>query len=259
MLFLLFIISLTILILFFLLNRKEKKRYYRDLVKMIKPPKNKQKVWAKPYDNQLLSVAIVEPREHELLPYVLYNMAHIYGGTDVSLYIFHGNKNIDYLNSIIKDWTNVQLINLDVDNLTINDYNILLTSKSFYDNFKSKYVLIFQTDSIIRRKIDQDFFNYDYVGAPWKGNCKACVGNGGFSLRKVESMKHICENYVNTYGNEDLFFANELYKNNFSIPDRNTASRFSIEMTFNEDPCGFHAIDKYHSRDKIKSLFNTVI
>ena len=51
----------------------------------------------------------------------------------------------------------------------------------------------------------------------------------------------------------------ELYKNNFSIPDRNTASRFSIEMTFNEDPCGFHAIDKYHSRDKIKSLFNTVI
>ena len=60
-------------------------------------------------------------------------------------------KNIDYLNSIIKDWTNVQLINLDVDNLTINDYNILLTSKSFYDNFKSKYVLIFQTDSIIRR------------------------------------------------------------------------------------------------------------
>ena len=162
------ILLLVIVILLFIINKKnkikKKKEYiksYYDLVKKINPPNNNQKVWSKPYENQLLSVAIVEPRKHELLPYVLYNMARIYGGTDVSLYIFHGNKNIDYINSIIKDWSNVQLVNLNVDNLTINDYNILLTSKSFYYNYKSKYDLIFQTDSIIRRKIDQDFFNYD--------------------------------------------------------------------------------------------------
>ena len=262
---LLLFLPLIILLIIFIIcttcknKRKRIRSCYNDLVKEIKPPKDSQKVWAEPFESQLLSVAIVEPREHELLPYVLYNMAHIYGGTDVSLYIFHGNKNIEYLNEIVKDWKNVQLVNLNVDNLTINDYNILLTSKSFYDHFKSEYVLIFQTDSIIRRKIDQDFFNYDYVGAPWKDNCEACVGNGGFSLRKVETMKHICENYVNTYGNEDLFFANELYKHNFSLPDPSTASRFSIEMTYNDDPCGFHAIDKFHSLDKIERLFENLI
>jgi len=258
-LFLLFTILVVIFSIYLSCRRRKSiVTCYNDLVKHIKPPKNSQKIWAEPYNGQLLSVAIVEPREHELLPYVLYNMAHIYGGTDVSLYIFHGNKNIDYLNDIIKDWKNVQLVNLNVDNLTINDYNVLLTSKSFYDHFKSEYVLIFQTDSIIRRRIDQDFFNYDYVGAPWK-DCNVCVGNGGFSLRKVESMKYICENYVNTYGNEDLFFAHDLHNNNFSLPDPETASRFSIEMTYNNDPCGFHAIDKFHSIEVMEKLFDNLI
>jgi hypothetical protein len=265
--FIIFLIVIVILLLYFLKRKTYKKKiptsfsndYYTETVKRIKISNDLQKIWSLPHKDQKLCVAIVEPRIHELLPYVLYNMANIYGGEDVSLYIFHGTKNEEYVKDIIRGWKNVQLINLNVENLTIDNYNNLLISKSFYENFISKFVLIFQTDSLIRRKIDSDFFNYDYVGAPWKDNCQVCVGNGGFSLRKVETMKLICEKYKNVYGNEDLFFSHEVQKNGFNLPDVETASRFSSEWTLHPDPCGFHAINKFHRREEVEKLLQIVL
>jgi hypothetical protein len=232
--------------------------HIRRLKKIRRINKTIQRSSKPPIPNKYTAI-IVEPRKHELLPYVLYNMAHIYGGQDVSLYIFHGTENEEYVKDIIRGWKNVQLVNMNVENLTIDEYNKLLISKSFYENFISKFVLIFQTDSIIRRKIDSDFFEYDYVGAPWKDNCQVCVGNGGFSLRKVETMKLICEKYKNVYGNEDLYFSHEVHKNGFSLPDVETASRFSSELTLHPDPCGFHAINKFHKREEVEKLLQTVL
>lgn len=253
------IILVLLIILFSSYMKTDKSCYYDNIVKKIKIHDDSKKIWKIPSKDQQLSVAIVEPRKHKLLPYVLYNMANIYGGGDVSLYIFHGTENECYVKDIIKDWKNVQLVNLNVENLTINDYNKLLTSTSFYDNFLSKFVLIFQTDSIIRRKIDDDFFQYDYVGAPWKENCEVCVGNGGFSLRNVDTMKFISKNCINTYGNEDVFFSNEVYKKGFSLPDVKTAARFSSELTLHPDPCGFHAINKFHNRKEVEKLLQAAL
>jgi hypothetical protein len=194
---------------------------------------------------------IVEPRKHELLPYVLYNMARIYGGTDVSLYIFHGNKNIDYINSIIKDWSNVQLVNLNVDNLTINDYNILLTSKSFYYNFKSKYVLIFQTDSIIckeNKNYINEFIKYDYVGAPWRNKN---VGNGGLSLRKKSKMLEIIENCRYGNNNEDLYFSHACPQVILNKPIYEDSKYFSVETDYSDISFGVHKPWKHLSKDQL--------
>lgn len=82
---------------------------------------------------------------------------------------------------------------------SINGYNSLMKSKHFYESFSNyEYILILQTDALVFS--DQlDIWcdrNYSYVGAPWfVGHDKPekplvflGVGNGGFSLRKVEDF-----------------------------------------------------------------------
>lgn len=79
---------------------------------------------------------------------------------------------------------------------SISEYNKLMMSKLFYKKFiEYDYILIVQTDAIIFDN-ELDFWiskNYSYIGAPWfEGMSKpekplsfVGVGNGGFSLRKV--------------------------------------------------------------------------
>ena len=101
----------------------------------------------------------------------------------------------------------------------IHAYNTLMLSPEFYERFTAyRYILIAQLDTYIFRDELQAWCarGYDYVGAPWivrdiyrhplmrlcsaikKRYCEATgkpnsqvtgnkVGNGGLSLRKVES------------------------------------------------------------------------
>ena len=79
----------------------------------------------------------------------------------------------------------------------LGSYSRLLLSKGFYEQFKEyEYILIYQLDSLV---FSEDLLmwckmGYDYIGAPWfrdktdpeKGLTR--VGNGGLSLRKVETF-----------------------------------------------------------------------
>lgn len=84
--------------------------------------------------------------------------------------------------------------------LSKGDYSRLLLSKKFYEAFNSyEYILIYQLDSLVfsDQLLEWCEKGYDYIGAPWykTETMKASgwvidedsVGNGGFSLRKVES------------------------------------------------------------------------
>lgn len=80
---------------------------------------------------------------------------------------------------------------------SVSAYSRLLLSTDFYRAFsKCEYILIYQLDCLI---FDSDIqhwldMNYDYLGAPWFKDSQnsergfARVGNGGLSLRKVESF-----------------------------------------------------------------------
>lgn len=82
----------------------------------IKPPPVEKTVWAVP-SNAQLSIAIIEPREHVALRSVLSNFAHVYGGSDVALYIFHGSLNLAYIKSVTAKWQNVVYVDLKVPKL----------------------------------------------------------------------------------------------------------------------------------------------
>lgn len=81
---------------------------------------------------------------------------------------------------------------------SISGYNKLLKAKQFYCSFSEyEYILIAQLDCLVLSS-ELDYWcdwGYSYVGAPWfEGGTNplpdaalAGVGNGGFSLRRIES------------------------------------------------------------------------
>jgi len=158
--------------------------------------------------------------------------------------------------------------------LNIQGYNELMLTTEFYKRFADfKYILIHQTDAYLFKDelqywCDKD---YDYIGAPWYAPRKLrkfnlykflykygkffysketllrrrhfnIVGNGGLSLRKVDSFIGVLERaepklldlYLNgksNFYNEDIFWsieAPEVIKG-FVIPKWEEAIYFSLE------------------------------
>ncbi len=163
-------------------------------------------------------------------------------------------------------------------------YNRLMLSPGFYKNFTAfRYILIYQLDAWIFRDELNEWCkkNYDYIGAPWTTHEWAkfaaghltfvrtvlyklgyrkfdVVGNGGLSLRKVDSFifnlnlfKHAVRSFE---GNEDAFFSFFINSYNpfFRIPSSTIALNFSFDINpeasykFNDNrlPMGCHAWNK---------------
>ena len=193
------------------------------------------------------TAVIIEPRQHKALQFVLNNFLENLND-EWNVIIFHGKQNYNYIMNIIetslKNYEKrIKLINLGIDNLTLNDYNNLLKSSKFYNFIPTETFMIFQTDSMILPKYKHYinyFLNYDYVGAPWNNKL---VGNGGLSIRKKSKMLEIIniENkkktfylmYKNKNINEDGFFS--LNKNVFLLkPSFEEAKLFSMEQVYSE-------------------------
>lgn len=176
-------------------------------------------------------------------------------------------------------WPQIEVERFD-DNCfkSIASYNKLMLSREFYDRFsnKFKWMLIHQLDAFMFKNNLFDFCQmpYDYFGAPWRPaqlirpgvesprllklfGKRIFVGNGGLSLRKIESVVNLIEkkkSLLNNWNaNEDGFFSyfGSCSKNFKSCPV-SVASQFSIEgspeywLTKNhgELPLGCHAFNK---------------
>ncbi|MDP3436069.1 MAG: DUF5672 family protein [Bacteroidales bacterium] len=182
----------------------------------------------------------------------------------------------------------------------IKAYNTLMLSTQFYKEFLDyEYLLIYQLDAYVFRDdlIKWCRQGYDYIGGPWikrevynypfvssymkferwvnsklkrpdRQKLYNKVGNGGFSLRKVNShynalvhCKEIASGYIEKKQyhlyNEDVFWSVEV--NNwldvpFRYPDYLTALEFSFDkhpqycykLTGNRLPFGCHCWNKKH-------------
>jgi hypothetical protein len=155
------------------------------------------------------------------------------------------------------------LVSLNVDNLSINDYNKLLFTDFFYENIDTEMVLIFQTDTLLSdvyNKNIYDFMEYDYVGAPWANSpIEIAVGNGGFSLRKKSKMiemKNIGGFFFDNGNGEDMFFSNNFKNKDFQVnkPSFYEAQKFSVETVFYDKSVGLHKPWLYLSEPEIELL-----
>lgn len=150
----------------------------------------------------------------------------------------------------------------------IAGYNQLMLSKDFYMRFiKYKYILIYQLDAFVFYDGLLEFCNlgYDYIGAPWLTGMRkkvndeyiyANVGNGGFSLRNVQSILRLLtereEELKNYKENEDKFFSFN-GDARFKVAPVSVALKFAFEREVkkcfeknnNKLPFGCHAWERY--------------
>jgi hypothetical protein len=167
---------------------------------------------------------------------------------------------------------------------SIAGYNRLMLSSGFYEHFSDyRYLLIYQLDAFVfaDRLAEWCASGYDYIGAPWIGRSlwrvmlhisrvwpptrprlkglRNRVGNGGLSLRRVESHLACLRRYRAKAAhwdiNEDYFWSLYVPWSNpaFRIPSYREALSFAFEtqpeacLVLNQGqlPFGCHGWDKY--------------
>ena len=160
-----------------------------------------------------------------------------------------------------------------------------MTAPNFYAMFKDfEYILIYHLDAFVFYDALEEFcsLGYDYIGAPWpqiyRDNVKpkenfSRVGNGGFSLRKVEAHyklltehKNLVEQWNAKQLPEDVFFSHCGKRNDcdFNVAPIKVAYSFSAE--FNPErvvkknngklPFGCHSWYRQHQNFYIDTLLN---
>lgn len=198
-----------------------------------------------------LIISLIEFRTLYEIEQVLAAVLKVYEPNEIGLSIMYGNNNKSYIESTFKKWKNIILIHKNFDNIDRRIYSALLRQPEYYEMHNEwDNILIYQTDALIFRKIDDIYFKYDYIGAPWVESnqwCKYNAGNGGFSLRKIKSCIRVCEKYRNVEfskiprGNEDGFFCNQ---ESFIYPPINSElhKAFSVERVKYKHPVGCHQL-----------------
>ena len=215
-----------------------------------------------------LNVCIIEYRPQRETEYILRALLQVYTPNEIGLTFVCGNNNERYVKSILPEqWKNVRVINTGHENLNRKTYSSLLKMPTFWEHFtKWSHVLIYQTDALIMRKIEDIYFTYDYIGAPWGPRNQwvpVCAGNGGFSLRNVGACIQYCEEFRNIpqekipTTNEDGFFCRS---KTFKYPPINSEihKQFSVEQVFHPQPIGCHQVYHFLSDEEFLMLVDYI-
>jgi len=147
---------------------------------------------------------------------------------------------------------------------------MFMTTPEFWkDYFDYERVLIFQRDTGLLKKGIEEFFEYDYVGAPCYNFVRdQTIQNGGLSLRNPRVMEYICRMYgwktdlqdlmvVGQYSTarffaEDIFFCLRMIKHGAgNLAPIEVAKKFSVESKFELGSLGYHRMDVYLNEDEV--------
>ena len=137
--------------------------------------------------------------EFRILPHIYFIIRNTIRvlGNKWSHTIICGENNYNFMLEIKERiGRNIRIIKINKKNITRLEYSLMLLKSKFWEQFSGKYILIYQEDSIIFKDIPSNYFNYDFVGAPFY-NKK--IGNGGFSLRNKEKMINISKKFFDDF------------------------------------------------------------
>ncbi len=173
-------------------------------------------------------------------------------------------------------------------NMSIDSYNAIMMDQSFWEAMPAEHILIFQTDCIMLRPLDDAaYLGYDYAGANWYSPYDASfiLGgvNGGCSLRSKQAMidclryvswdliMHVRANIIKKNRiegrnakvqklNEDVFYTAAceiLHKNVLPLSERST---FAIEAEYDLNACFYHGWNKnYHNESQTHALLSSLL
>ncbi len=168
----------------------------------------------------------------------------------------------------------------DIELFHMELYNQVLKDSGFWKKLEWDKCIIVQDDGILMDgKFIDEYLKYDYVGAPWadakdneyikKNINPGLVGNGGFSIRDVEKMKHICETYIDEKNNlfyhnlneipEDVYFVKHLIQMNANVAPFDVARKFAVEQVLSVNPVGFHKFWMYNLPIETVKILNSFL
>jgi len=126
----------------------------------------------------------------------------------------------------------------------------------------TEFALLIQDDGfVINANLWNDsFFEYDYIGAPWKNIENVYhgvrVGNGGFSLRSKKLLE-ICQNdchYIEGWNEDALIciaYRDVLLNKGIKFAPVDIAAKFSLELEIEEVPYDLNKSFGFHGKNKI--------
>ena len=145
---------------------------------------------------------------------------------------------------------------------------------SLPDLVQSDYCMIVHADGFIVNPDlwEDEFLNYDYIGAPWYisdtevlpwlSGSPNIVGNGGFCIRSRKFLD-FSKSFVGYDGtrNEDVFLCIDNYAKateaGIRIADRDTAARFSVEILSGRYPSINNSFG-FHGKHNLNAAFELV-
>lgn len=202
------------------------------------------------------TAVIVETREHPYLESVVKNVM-FFLGQGWNLQIFHGKYNEKYVSKLFSDYG--ARLSLIPEITSLQDYDKLMTSLSFWRHVVGLKILVFQADSFLRKKGIDSFLEYDYVGSPWAKefpwNLPDCAGgNGGISLRSKNKLIKALKTIPWDGMPEDIYFVHALRKLGSNVAPREVCLRFGVETVFSNDPLAIHSIESFLPKEQIEHL-----
>lgn len=191
------------------------------------------------------TAVIIETRKHKALEFVLQNFLST---INVPFILFCGNLNKEFCEDLLAGpllqfKSRVRIVHLNVDTMRASEYSTLLCkTRTIYNEIKTEHFLLFQTDTMLFPRYKEyinEFFQYDYVGAPWNNDRFGGVGNGGLSLRRKSKMLEIMDTVTYCGEPEDIYFCNNILVE-MNRPTMEQAKRFSVEEVFHPQTFGCH-------------------
>lgn len=237
-----------------------------------------------------LGAIIIDERATPLLRATVLNTL-LMGMRRWEVSIYTTPKALDGMKALFKDLEPIVKINcLEQTDSEFgwNGYNQLLKDPDFWESLNYKKILIFQTDTLLIKPVDIEYFKYDYVGSPWAKNrydshsfprfsqsldrieatvesriyCSSVPdglinGNGGLSIRNPKLMSEICIKHAKESPSdeaEDIFFAKHISSYSHSVAPPPIVESFSCETEY-RGTCGAHAAWRYIDASDCASLY----
>lgn len=210
-------------------------------------------------NNPKVEMVLIEFNEYPHIEFIIrYNMSILENKCKYT--VVCGNKNYNMIKKF--KINNLNIIKKPVDNLDVDEYNLMLSDKNFWEDFSCDHILICNSKTLVFSNNIDDFIKFDYIGAPWlkPKNQKFFQGDGNFSLRNRKKIINICEKYnikempdnlkpLNIMNKmnlrvcpEDVYFMQYLLKEcDVNLPKFDDCINFSLENFVNKKrPFGGH-------------------